>query len=173
MIYDLGEHKVTIKDDNFFIAPNSAVIGKVSLGSNISIWFNVVIRADNDEILIGDGCNIQDNSVLHVDEGSPVRLGDNISIGHSATIHGCKIGSDTLIGMGTTILSNASIGNNCLVGANSLITENKIFPDNSLIVGAPAKIIRKISEEELEHIKWNAKNYIARSKFYKKNLINK
>ena len=123
MIYNLGENKVKCKDNNFFIAPNAAVIGRVTLGTNTSIWFNVVIRADNDEIFIGNGCNIQDNSILHVDEGAPVKLGENISIGHSATVHGCQIGSDTLVGMGATILSNAKIGNGCLIGANALITE--------------------------------------------------
>ena len=173
MIYNLGENKVKCKDNNFFIAPNAAVIGRVTLGTNTSIWFNVVIRADNDEIFIGNGCNIQDNSILHVDEGAPVKLGENISIGHSATVHGCQIGSDTLVGMGSTILSNAKIGNGCLIGANALITENKCFPDRSLIIGSPAKVVREVTKKELEHIKWNAKNYIERSQFYKKSLSTK
>ena len=154
MIYNLGENKVKCKDSNFFIAPNAAVIGRVTLGTNTSIWFNVVIRADNDEIIIGNGCNVQDNSILHVDKGAPVKLGENISIGHSATVHGCQIGSNTLVGMGATILSNAKIGNGCLIGANALITENKCFPDKSLIIGSPAKAVREVTKKELEPVSY-------------------
>ena len=121
MIYDLGEDCVQTVGNEYFVAPGSAVIGRVSLGRDTSIWFNVVIRGDNDSITIGDRSNVQDGSVFHVDAGAPTTLGDDVCVGHAATVHGCTVGAGTLIGMGATILSNAIIGKNCLVGAQALI----------------------------------------------------
>lgn len=171
MLFDLGKDRVQTIGDEFFVAPNSAVIGNVSLGRDVSIWFNVVLRGDNDLIEIGDRCNIQDGSVFHVDAGSPVILGEGISVGHSATVHGCRVGAGSLIGMGATILSNAVIGRQCIVGAQALITEGKTFPDRSLLVGAPARRLREVTDEEIEQLEWICDHYVARAKRYKSELV--
>ncbi len=134
MIYDLGDDCVQTVGDDYFVAPNAAVIARVSLGKDASVWFNVVLRGDNDSITIGDRSNIQDGSVFHVDAGAPITLGDDVCVGHSATVHGCTVGSGTLVGMGATILSHAVIGERCIVGAQALITERKEFPDRSVIM---------------------------------------
>ncbi|HSG64001.1 MAG TPA: gamma carbonic anhydrase family protein, partial [Gammaproteobacteria bacterium] len=154
MLYDLGADHVKTVGDNFFVAPNSAVIGKVTLGRDVSIWFNVVLRADNDRIDIGDRCNIQDGSVFHIDAGSPVVLEEGISVGHSATVHGCRVGAGSLIGMGATLLTGAVIGRQSIVGAHALVTEGKEFPERSLLVGTPARRLREVTDEEIAHLEW-------------------
>jgi len=171
MLYDLGADRVETVGDRFFVAPNSSVIGKVRLGRDVSVWFNVVLRADNDRIEIGDRCNIQDGSVFHVDAGSPVVLDEGISVGHSATVHGCRIGAGSLIGMGATILTDAVIGKLCIVGAHALVTEGKEFPDRSLLVGAPARRIREVTDAEIEHLEWIVEHYVARAQRYKTELV--
>ncbi len=170
MLYDLGDDCVQTSGDDYFVAPNSAVIGRVRLGQDASVWFNVVLRGDNDSITIGDRSNVQDGSVCHVDAGAPVLLGDDVSVGHSATVHGCTVGRGSLVGMGATILSHAIIGEDCLVGAQALITERKEFPDRSVIVGMPARRIREVTDEELEHMKWIAEHYVARGRRYRAEL---
>jgi len=170
MLYDLGADRIQTSGDDYFVAPNSAVIGRVTLGRDVSIWFNVVLRADNDRIDIGDRCNIQDGSVFHVDAGAPVILEPGISVGHSATIHGCRVGTGSLLGMGATILSHAVIGKECIVGAHALITEGKEFPDRSLLVGAPARRIREVTDKEIEHLQWIVEHYVARGQRYKAEL---
>ena len=170
MLYDLGEDCVRTTGDDYFVAPNSSVIGRVSLGQHASVWFNVVLRGDNDSITIGDRTNIQDGSVFHVDAGAPVVLGNDVCVGHSATVHGCTVGSGSLVGMSATILSHAVIGERCIVGAQALITERKEFPDRSVIVGAPAQRIREVTDEELEHIQWIAEHYVARGQRYRAEL---
>jgi carbonic anhydrase/acetyltransferase-like protein (isoleucine patch superfamily) len=170
MLYDLGSDRVETAGDEYFVAPNSAVIGKVTLGRDVSIWFNVVLRADNDRIEIGDRCNIQDGSVFHVDAGSPAILGPGVSVGHSATVHGCRVGAGSLVGMGATILTGAVIGKQCIVGANALVTERKEFPDRSLLVGSPARRIREVTDAEIEHLEWIVEHYVARGKRYKREL---
>ena len=170
MLYDLGEDCVRTTGDDYFVAPDAAVIGRVSLGQHASVWFNVVLRGDNDSITIGDRTNIQDGSVFHVDAGAPVVLGSDVCVGHSATVHGCTVGSGSLVGMGATILSHAVIGERCIVGAQALITERKEFPDRSVIVGAPARRIREVTTEELEHIQWIAEHYVARGLRYRAEL---
>lgn len=170
MLYDLGDDCVQTSGDDYFVAPNSAVIGRVRLGQAASVWFNVVLRGDNDSITIGDRSNVQDGSVFHVDAGAPVLLGDDVSVGHSATVHGCTVGRGSLVGMGATILSHAIIGEDCLVGAQALITERKEFPDRSVIVGMPARRIREVTDEELEHMKWIAEHYVARGRRYRAEL---
>jgi len=171
MLYDLGNDRVQTVGDAYFIAPNSAVIGNVVLGRDVSIWFNVVLRGDNDRIDVGDRCNIQDGSVFHVDAGSPVVLGEGISVGHSATVHGCRVGAGSLIGMGATILSDAVIGRQCIVGAHALITEGKTFPDRSLLVGAPARRIRDVTDAEIAQLEWICEHYVARAQRYKSELV--
>jgi carbonic anhydrase/acetyltransferase-like protein (isoleucine patch superfamily) len=154
--------------DNTFIAPNSTVIGRCTIGGNASIWFNTVIRADVNVINIGNNVNIQDGSVLHCDHDYAVEIADNVTIGHNAIIHGCTIGSHCIIGMGTTILDGATIGENSIVGANSLVTSGKHMPGGSLIMGSPAKVIRALSMEEIEGIKKSVEGYVALSREYLK-----
>ena len=170
MLYDLGEDRIQTAGDDYFVAPNSAVIGRVRLGQDASVWFNVVLRGDNDSITIGDRSNVQDGSVFHVDAGAPIVLGNDVSVGHSATVHGCTVGRGTLVGMGATILSHAVIGEDCIVGAQALITERKEFPDRSVIIGMPARRIREVTDEELEHVQWIAEHYVARGRRYRAEL---
>ena len=170
MLYNLGENCIQTDGDRYFVAPTAAVIGKVILGKDSSIWFNAVLRGDNDTITIGERCNIQDGSVFHVDPGKPLVLEREITIGHSVTAHGCHIGEGSLIGMGSTILNQAVIGKFCIVGAQSLITEGKEFPERSLIIGSPARRIREVTDEEIDFIKKNAEHYVQRSMLYRKKL---
>jgi carbonic anhydrase/acetyltransferase-like protein (isoleucine patch superfamily) len=156
---------------DFWIAPNAQVIGKVRLGANASVWFGVVLRGDNEEIYVGAGSNVQDNSVLHTDPGYPVSIGENCTIGHRAILHGCTIGDNSLVGMGATLLNGAKIGRNCLIGANALVTEAKSFPDNSLIVGSPAKLFRELDEIDAERLKESAARYVANWRRYVKGLV--
>lgn len=169
MIYTF-EGKTPKIADGVFVAPNSSVIGNVEVAENASVWFGVVIRGDNDLMRIGEGSNIQDNSVLHSDPGFPLTIGRNCTIGHSAIVHGCTIGDGTLIGMGATILNGAVIGQNCLIGAGALVTENSKIPDNSLVVGAPARVKRSLSEEQIETLGENARHYQENSKRFTRGL---
>jgi carbonic anhydrase/acetyltransferase-like protein (isoleucine patch superfamily) len=158
-------------DNRFWIAPGAQVIGKVRRGVDASVWFGVVLRGDNEEIFIGPGSNVQDNSVLHTDPGFPVWIGENCTIGHRAILHGCTIGDNSLIGMGATLLNGARIGRNCLVGANALVTEGKSFPDNSLIVGSPAKVLRELDESAAARLAESAVRYAANWRRYAKGLV--
>ena len=130
MIYTLDQHRVKTVGDNFYIAPNATVLGQVELGEDVSVWFGAVIRGDVEKIIIGKGSNIQDLSVLHVDPGSPIIIGENVTVGHKVMLHGCTIGANSLIGINSVILNNVEIGNNCLIGANTLLTEGTKIPDN-------------------------------------------
>ena len=154
-----------------FIASNATVIGNVQLEQNVSIWFNVVIRGDNDPIKIGVGSNVQDGSILHTDSGAPLTIGKMVTVGHKVMLHGCTINDHCLIGINSTILNHALIGKYSIVGANSLITENKTFPENSLIMGSPAKVIRELNSEELLMIEYSAQGYILNGKRFAKGLI--
>ena len=172
MIYSLGEKKITTDGENFWIAPNAAVIGSVILKKNANIWFNTTLRGDNDPIIVGENSNIQDGSVCHTDDGIPLTIGNNVTVGHKVILHSCTIGDNSLIGMGSTILNNAKIGNNCLVGANTLITEGKVFPDNSMIVGSPGKFKRELTEQEIQIINLSALHYVENMKRFKNQLSN-
>ena len=130
MIATLGDKKLTTASDNFWIAPDANVIGDVQMGEDSSVWFNATLRGDNEPIIIGEGSNIQDGSVIHTDPGHECRIGKFVTVGHMVMLHGCKIANNTLVGIGSTILNNAKVGSNCIIGANTLITENKIIPDN-------------------------------------------
>ena len=144
-IYSLKDiSPVLPDDDNYWIAHDANVIGNVVLNRLTSVWFGATIRGDNEEITIGSGSNIQENSVLHTDLGFPLKIGENCTIGHKAMLHGCIINNNTLIGMGATILNGAVIGENCLIGAGSLITEGKVIPPGSLVMGVPGKVIREL-----------------------------
>ena len=138
---------------------------------NTSIWFNAVLRGDLENIHIGEGSNIQDGSVLHTDPGYPLKVGKNVTVGHLVMLHGCTIGDNSLIGIGTVILNNTKIGKNCIIGAKALITENKEIPDNSLVVGAPGRVVRKLTDEEIGKITENAKHYQDNWKRYVKTVF--
>jgi len=144
-----------------FIADSAELIGNVRVGEDVSIWFGVVMRGDNELIDIGARSNVQDNSVLHTDAGSPLTVGEDVTVGHAAILHGCTIGAGSLIGMGATILNDARIGRGCLVGAGSLVTSGREFPDHSLIVGAPAKVLRTLTPEQVAGVKASADHYVA------------
>lgn len=150
MIYSLGDRRPVFEGEKHFIAESASIIGSVTLKKGASVWFNAVLRADNDSIEIGRNSNIQDGCVLHVDAGIPLKIGDNVTIGHQAMLHGCTIGNNSLIGIGCTVLNQAKIGSNCIVGANALITEGKEFPDGVLILGSPAKVSRELDAREIE-----------------------
>ena len=136
------------------------VIGNVILRRNASVWFGAVLRGDNDPITIGEGSNIQDNSVLHTDVGSPLTIGANVTVGHKVMMHGCEVGDGALIGIGAVVLNGARIGKGCLVGAGALITEGKVFPDNALIMGSPAKVVRALSPEQAAGIAMGSAHYV-------------
>lgn len=153
-----------------WVAPNATIIGDVTLGDNVSVWFNTTLRGDNDPIRIGANTNIQDGSVLHTDDGVPLTLGENITVGHMAMLHGCTVGDGSLIGIGAIILNNAVIGRECLIGAGSLIPEGKTIPDRSLVVGTPGKVIRQLSEEEVARLHASALHYVDNARRYRENL---
>ena len=170
MIYSLGEKKPSFDVDSVWIADSADLIGDVVLNKDVSVWFNVTMRGDNDTITVGEGTNIQDNTVIHTDEGIKVNIDENVTVGHKVIIHGTSIGANTVVGMGSVVMNHAKVGANCIIGANSLITERKEFPDNSLIMGSPAKIVRELTEEEISVLVFSAKHYIDKSKTYKAEL---
>ena len=146
------------------------VIGQVELGRQASVWFGAVIRADNCRIKLGDFSNVQENAVLHTDAGIEMHIGNYVTIGHQATLHGCTVGDSSLIGINAVILNKAVIGKNCIIGANALIPEGKIIPDRSLVVGSPGRVIRELSDAEVEHLKWNASHYVDNARLYAQEL---
>jgi carbonic anhydrase/acetyltransferase-like protein (isoleucine patch superfamily) len=160
-IYALDERTPILPESGcFWVAPDAHVIGRVSLGDEVGIWFGAVLRGDNEAIEIGARSNVQEHALMHTDPGFPMRIGAGVTIGHHAILHGCTIGDDTLIGMGATVLNSAKIGRNCLVGANALVTEGKEFPDDSLIVGAPAKAVRTVDARMSDLIRVSAEYYV-------------
>lgn len=153
-----------LPDSFFFVAPSADVIGKVELEEDVGIWFQAVLRGDNELIRIGQGSNIQDLCVLHTDPGFPLTIGQGCTIGHRAILHGCSIGDYSLIGMGATILNGARIGRHCLIGANALVTEGKEIPDNSLVVGVPGRVIRELDEVERERLHQSSERYVSNAR---------
>ena len=170
MFYDLENKKPKNSGENW-VAPNATIIGNVTLEKNSSVWFNAVIRGDNENIHVGEGSNVQDGSVLHTDPGCPLKIGKDVTIGHIVMLHGCTIGDNSLIGIGAVILNNAKIGKNCIIGAKALITENKEIPDNSLVVGSPGRVVRKLTDDEIGKITENAKHYQDNWKRYVKTVF--
>jgi len=170
-VYALGETRPILPPEGqYWIAPNAQVMGRVELKTNASIWFGVTLRGDNDPIVIGEGSNVQDGSVLHTDEGVPLTIGANVTIGHMVMLHGCTVGDGSLIGIGSIVLNGAKIGKNCLVGANTLITEGKEFPDNSMIVGSPGRVLRTLTPEQGAMLAHGAAHYVANWKRYQRDL---
>ena len=169
--YRLGDRVPTLPESGeYWIAPTAAVIGNVILKNNASVWWGAVLRGDNEAITVGENSNVQDNSVLHTDMGSPLVIGDNVTIGHMVTLHGCVIGDGALIGIGAIVLNGARIGRNCLVGAGSLVTEGKEFPDNSMILGAPARVVRELPPEQAARMGLGAMHYVENWKRFAKGL---
>ena len=163
-LYALDGKAPKVPNGFFFIAPSAEVIGNVELEEDASIWFEAVLRGDNELIRIGQGSNIQDLCVLHTDLGFPLTVGRGCTVGHHAILHGCTIGDHTLVGMGTTVLNGARIGRHCLIGADALITEGKEIPDNSLVVGSPGKVVRTLDEAARERLHQSAVQYVANAR---------
>ena len=149
-----------------WIAPSASVIGNVELKSGASVWFNATLRGDRDPILVGEESNIQDGSVLHTDDGEPLTVGRGVTVGHMVMLHGCTVGDHSLIGIGSVLLNGVVIGKNCIVGARTLLTEGKVIPDNSLVVGSPGKVVREVTAEEAQFLKWSAAHYVDNWKRY-------
>jgi len=170
-VYSLGATAPTLPvQGEYWIAPTASVMGNVILKKNASIWWGAVARGDNDPITIGENSNVQDGSILHTDLGAPLTIGANVTIGHMVMLHGCSIGDGSLIGIGAIVLNGAKIGKNCLIGAGALITEGKEIPDNSMVVGAPGKVVREVSEHHTMILQASALHYVENWKRYGRDL---
>ncbi len=171
MIYTLAEREPVLEGSGHFIADNATIIGSVRLGDRASIWFNCVLRGDNDWLVIGPRSNVQDGSVLHTDPGLELVVGAGVTVGHKVMLHGCTIGDNSLVGIGSTVLNGATIGSNCIVGAHALVTEGKSFPDGSLILGAPARVVRELDEAEIRQIGKSADIYVENAARFASDLL--
>lgn len=170
MIYTLGDRRVELRGTGHFIAHNATLIGAVVLESESSVWFNVVIRGDNDVITIGERSNIQDGAVLHTDEGFPLSIGPAVTVGHLAMLHGCTIGEGSLVGLKAVVLNGAVVGRECLIGAGALIPEGKVIPERSLVVGTPGRILRTLSDDEVARIRHGADHYVENARRYRQSF---
>jgi len=158
------------ENGDYWVAPGAHVIGDVTLGAGVGIWFGATLRGDNEPIVVGDETNIQENAVLHTDPGAPLSIGRGVTVGHKAMLHGCLIGDNCLIGMGATVLNRARIGDNCLIGAGALVTEGKEIPAGSLVVGAPGRVLRALDEAAIALLKRSARGYAARMRVFRTGL---
>ncbi|MFT5482338.1 MAG: carbonic anhydrase/acetyltransferase-like protein (isoleucine patch superfamily) [Halieaceae bacterium] len=170
MIYQLGEKKVQLLGDSHFIAPSADIIGDVVLENDVSIWFNVVIRGDSHQIVVGEGSNIQDGSVVHTDKGVSCTIGRGVTVGHQAMVHGCEIGDYSLIGIQAVVLNHVKIGKHCIIGANALIPEGMEIPDGSLVMGSPGRIKRELSSEQQRMLEQQAEHYVANGRRFSRDL---
>jgi len=169
VLLQLDDRRVRAEGD-YWVADSAMVIGSVLLRNNASVWFNAVLRGDNELITIGENSNVQDGSVLHTDPGCPIVIGANVTIGHKVMLHGCEIGDNSLIGINAVVLNRVRIGRNCLIGANALITEGKEIPDNSMVLGAPGKVVRQLTEAEINGLRMGAAHYVANARRYRAGL---
>jgi carbonic anhydrase/acetyltransferase-like protein (isoleucine patch superfamily) len=169
-LFSIGERRVELRGEHHYIAHDATLVGDITLHNEVSIWFKVVIRAENDRITIGEGSNIQDGSVLHVDPGYPMTLAKHVSVGHKVMLHGCTIGEGSLIGINSVVMNGARIGRGTLIGANTLITEGKEIPEGVLVLGSPGKVVRELTQQERDYLLKVARGYVERSRFYKANL---
>jgi carbonic anhydrase/acetyltransferase-like protein (isoleucine patch superfamily) len=169
-LYSICERKPRLVGSHHYIAHDATLVGDITLENDANIWFQVVIRAENDRIHIGEGCNVQDGSVLHVDPGYPLTLAPRVSIGHKVMLHGCTVGEGTLIGINSVVMNGAKIGKGTLVGANTLIAEGKEIPEGVLVLGSPGKIVRELKPEERALLLKISSGYVERSKLYRKEL---
>jgi carbonic anhydrase/acetyltransferase-like protein (isoleucine patch superfamily) len=170
MLYNIGDRKIEIRGAEYFIAESADIIGSVTIEDKVSIWYNTVIRGDIGLITIGEGTNIQDGCVLHTDFEGSLTVGKYVSAGHSAILHNCTIGDNTLIGMNAVVLSSARVGKNCIIGAGSLVTGGREIPDNSLVLGSPGRVIRVLTADEVQNITNTALRYIDNFRLYKNAL---
>jgi carbonic anhydrase/acetyltransferase-like protein (isoleucine patch superfamily) len=169
-VYSIGGRSVELRGAHHYIAPDATLVGSVILEQDVSVWFQVVIRAENDQVSIGEGSNIQDGSVLHVDPGFPLTLERHVTVGHKVMLHGCSIGEGSLIGINSVVMNGARIGAGSLIGANTLIPEGKQIPQGVLVLGSPGKVVRQLSDEERRNLLLIARGYVERSKLYKSGL---
>lgn len=169
MLLQLEDRRVQAEGD-YWVADNALVIGSVLLRRDASVWFNAVLRGDNELITVGECSNVQDGAVLHTDPGCPLVIGNYVTIGHKAMLHGCEIGDNSLIGINAVVLNRARIGRNCLIGANALITEGKEIPDNSMVLGAPGKVVRTLGEDEIRGLRFSAEHYVENARRYRRAL---
>ncbi len=168
-LYQLENIRPQVAAD-VFVADTARVIGRVELGSGVSVWYGAVLRGDNEPIIVGDNSNVQESAVLHTDPGFPLTVGAGVTIGHQATLHGCTVGAGSLIGIQAVVLNGARIGRNCLVGAGALVTEGKEFADGMLILGSPARAVRELTPEQIEQMRRNAHTYVDRGQLYRSSL---
>jgi len=169
MNYRLGDARVETDPDSW-VAPNAVLIGKVKLEAGASVWFNAVLRGDNELIHIGENSNVQDGTVMHTDMGSPLEIGKGVTIGHNVMLHGCSVGDYSLIGINSVILNGAKIGKYCLIGANSLIGEGKVIPDGSLVMGSPGKVVRELTDIQKKMLEASAAHYVHNARRYARDL---
>jgi len=156
---------------DYWVAENATVLGRVILRPGANIWYNCVLRGDNDPITIGERSNIQDGTIIHTDVGIPCTVGADVTVGHRAMLHGCTIGDGSLIGIGATVLNRAVIGRNCIIGANALIPEGKEIPDNSLVMGAPGKVVKEISDQQAQMLRMSALHYVDNAERHRKLMV--
>jgi carbonic anhydrase/acetyltransferase-like protein (isoleucine patch superfamily) len=170
-LYQLDDVSVSLAEDgSAWVAPTAVLIGRIRLERNASVWFGAVLRGDNELIHVGEDTNVQDGVVMHTDMGSPLTIGRGCTIGHLAMLHGCTIGENTLIGIGATILNDTRVGRNCIIGAHCLLPEGKDIPDNSLVVGAPGRVVRDVTPEEVEGLRRSAQHYVENARRYARSL---
>jgi carbonic anhydrase/acetyltransferase-like protein (isoleucine patch superfamily) len=168
-IYQLDDLSPQVPD-SAWVAPNAQVMGDVVMGEHSSLWYGAVARGDTATLTIGAGSNVQDGSVLHADRGAPLTIGEGVTVGHQAVLHGCTVGDGSLIGIGAIVLNHARIGRHCLVGAGSLVTEGKVFPDGVMIMGTPAKVVRELTPEQIEGLRQSAAHYVANAQRHRRGL---
>lgn len=166
MLYTLGDAAVRAEGD-FWVADNAVVVGKVLLKQDANVWFNAVLRGDNELITVGEGSNVQDGAVLHTDPGYPLVIGAHVTVGHKVMLHGCEIGEGSLIGINSVVLNGVKIGKNCIIGANALISEGKQIPDNSMVLGTPGKVVKTLTDEQGMAIRIGAKHYVDNARRFR------
>ncbi len=169
-LFSIGERRVELRGASHYVAYDATLVGDITLENDVSVWFKVVMRAENDRISIGEGSNIQDGSVLHVDPGYPLRLDSRVTVGHKVMLHGCSVGEGTLIGINSVVMNGARIGRNTLIGANTLIAEGKEIPDGVLVLGSPGKVVRELKQEEKDYLLKIAQGYVERGRLYRSQL---
>jgi carbonic anhydrase/acetyltransferase-like protein (isoleucine patch superfamily) len=170
VIYTLENRRIETADDNYYVAPSAQVIGSVRFGSGASVWFNAVVRGDTDWIVIGDGSNVQDGSVIHTDPGCPVEIGRNVTVGHMAFLHGCTVDEESMIANGAMVLDRSRIGKHCIIAARALVPPDKVIPDGSVVMGAPGKVVREVTERDIAMIRTAGQVYRERVKYYRQFL---
>lgn len=171
MIYALGERRLRTAGSDYYVAPSAQLIGSVTLGRGASVWFNCVLRADQGSITVGDATNVQDGTIAHMDDGDCVAIGDQVTIGHRVLLHGCAIGDGSLVGNGAILLDRARLGRNCLVAAGALVPPDSEVPDGHLIMGAPGRVVRRVTDSELSMMRAAVEHYLARCEHYRRTLL--